>query len=290
MVSATLGLTEQAARGLRRLAWRAKHLAGIPPQSAQEAFYRLSRVVDRQSRYSYGRFTFPFGALEYVDGKSLKWQYWEIYIRHAYDFDAGREDPIILDCGGNIGLSAIWFKHRYPRAKVTVFEADPRIAEVLSANLLTLGLSDVQLVKSAVWTQAGQVAFASDGADGGRVDPHQGQQIVDAIRLAEFIREPVDLLKLDIEGAEYAVIRDLCETGAISRVRRLICEVHGRPGDSLALAALLRQLADHGLSFTMAGARSAPDLPGESEPTPFPFAPDRRFLLNLYAWQAPLRD
>lgn len=247
--------------------------------------------MDRQARYSRGRFTFPFGALEYVDGKSLKWQYWEIFVQHAYDFDTRREDPIILDCGGNIGLSAIWFKHRYPRAQVTVFEADPMIAEVLSANLLALGLLDVQVVKSAVWTETGQVSYASDRADSGRIDPHRGQQIVDAIRLTDFISRPIDLLKLDIEGAEYAVIQDLCQTGKISNVRRLICEVHGRrPQDGDGLGALLEALADHGFSFTLAGARCAPDLPGEPVPTPFRFAPDGKFLLNLYAWQPYLRD
>ena len=265
-------------------------MAGIPPKSAMEAFYRLSRVVDHQARYSPGRFTFPFGALEYVDGKSLKWQYWEIFVRKSYDFDAQREDPTIVDCGGNVGLSTIWFKHRYPKSQVTVFEADPAIAEVLSGNLSSLGLPDVQVVKSAVWTEAGQVSYASDGADSGRIDPHHGEQVVDAVRLAEFITQPIDLLKLDIEGAEHAVIQDLCETGTISHVRRLVCEVHGRPHDSVALAALLRGLADHGLSFTLGGARSAPDLPGDPEPTPFPFAPDGKFLLNLYAWQPQIGD
>lgn len=289
-MSASLGLRKQVARGLTTLAWRAKQAVGIPPQSAREASSRLSWAVDGQARYSHGRFTFPFGSLEYVDGKSLKWQYWDIFIQHTYDFDAEREDPIILDCGGNIGLSAIWFKQRYPRGRVTVFEADPMIADVLSANLLALRLPDVRVVKSAVWTQTGQVRYTRDRADSGRIDPYQGHQIVDAVRLADFITQPVDLLKLDIEGAEYAVIQDLCERGTIRLVRRLICEVHGRRDDSLALAALLRQLADHGLSFTLAGARSAPDLPGEPEPTPFSFAPDRKFLLNLYAWQPGFGD
>jgi len=289
-MSAIVAFKEQASKGFARLAWRAKQMVGIPPQSAMEAFCRLSWIVDHQARYCPGRFTFPFGTLEYVDGKSLKWQYWEIFVQKAYDFDAQREDPIIVDCGGNIGLSTIWFKHRYPKSQVAVFEADPAIAEVLSANLSALGLPDVQVVKSAVWTEAGQVSYASDRADSGRIDLHHGEQVVDAVRLAEFITQPIDLLKLDIEGAEYAVIQDLCETGTISRVRRLVCEVHGRRDDSVALAAVLRGLAHHGLAFTLTGARSASDLPGDPEPTPFPFAPDGKFLLNLYAWQPNLRD
>ena len=289
-MSAAVGFKELAYRVLTRLAWRMKHVLRVPPKSPAEAFFRLSWVVDHQVRYAPSRFTFPFGQLEYLDGKSLKWQYWEIFVQKAYEFETERDDPIIVDCGGNIGLSTIWFKHRYPKGQVTVFEADPIIAEVLSANLLALGLADVQVVKSAVWTEAGRVAYTSDRADSGRIDPEHGQQFVDAVRLADCITQPVDLLKLDIEGAEYPVVRDLCITGTISRVRRLICEIHGRQNDSLALEALLRQLAEHGFSFTLAGARSAPDLPGEPAPTPFPSVPDRKFLLNLYAWQPHFRD
>jgi FkbM family methyltransferase len=289
-MSAMVTFKEQASKGLARLAWGAKQMAGIPPKSPMETFYRLSRVVDHQARYCPGRFGFPFGDIEYVDGMSLKWQYWEIFVQKSYDFEAQREDPIIVDCGGNVGLSTIWFKHRYPKSEVTVFEADPAIAEVLSANLLALGLTDVQVVGSAVWTEAGRVSYASDPADSGRIDPRHGEQVVDTVRLAEFITQPIDLLKLDIEGAEYAVIQDLCETGAISRVRRIVCEVHGRPENNVALADLLSGLAEHGFSYTVAAARSAPDLPGDPEPTPFPFAPDRKFLLNLYAWQPHFRD
>lgn len=282
------GRVDSSKRMLERfvtLAWGAKHVLGMPPQSARETSWRLSRVAERQPRYGRGRFCFPFGTVEYVDAPSLRWQYWEIFVQRVYDFQAERDDPIILDCGGNIGLSVIWFRQRYPRSHITVFEADPMIADVLSANLIALGLGDVQVVKAAVWIEANRVGFARKGADAGRIDSHHGQQVVDAIRLADFITRPVDLLKLDIEGAEYGVIQDLCETGKISYVRRLICEVHGRSSDRHGLGSLVKVLADHGLSFTFAGARCAPDLPGEPERTPFPFARDGKFLLSLYAWQ-----
>lgn len=282
---------EPMCKGLKRLTWGTRHIVGVPPQSAVEAFTRLSWFVENQPRYTPGRFCFPFGVLQYVDGLSLKSQYRDIFVQKIYDFQAEHEDPTILDCGGNVGLSAIRFKQRYPKSHITVFEADPMIAEVLCTNLMALGLTDVQVIKAAAWIKAGQVGFASDGADSGRIASHDGQQLVDAIRLADFITQPIDLLKLDIEGAEYAVIQDLCKTEKISHVRRLICEIHGRYADDReALDSLLKALVDHELSFTLAGARCAPDLPGSSEPTPFHFACDGKFLLNLYAWQPYLED
>lgn len=58
---------------------------------------------------------------------------------------------MILDCGGNIGMSVIWFKQRYPRARITVFEADPQTADLLEENVRTLGLASVTVVQRCRW-------------------------------------------------------------------------------------------------------------------------------------------
>ena len=153
-------------------------------------------------------------------------------------------------------------------------------------------LDNVTLIRKAVWIKNGMIGFSSDGADSGRIDlwgPHPsrgaGRGGVEAIRLADYINQPIDLLKLDIEGAEFAVIQDLCETGKISHVKCFICEVHGRGHDKSLLADMLKLLEKHGFSFTFAHARSAPFLIGEPDPSPFPNASDGKFLLHLYAWQ-----
>lgn len=273
---------------LLKVAWRAKHVAGIPPTTVMEAFSRLRWAAARQPRRGPGEFRFPFGVVHHVDTLSLTGQYWQIFVQQVYDFESEHDEPVILDCGGNIGLSAIWFKKRYPKSSVTVFEADPAITKVLRRNLTSLGVADVRVVEAAVWVETGQVPFRAEGADTGRIDSVDGWHLVDAVRLADFVKEPVDLLKLDVEGAEYAVISDLCATGTIGHVKRLICEVHGRQPEKELLGALLGQLADHGLSYTLRDAHYAPGLPGACEPTPFPFARDGKFLANLYAWQPSL--
>ena len=51
----------------------------------------------------------------------------EIFIYEPYHFNSKKEDPVIFDCGGNIGLATIYFKFLYPRAKVVVFEPVPHI-------------------------------------------------------------------------------------------------------------------------------------------------------------------
>jgi FkbM family methyltransferase len=266
--------------------WRAKQILGLSPKSAGETYARLSWLVKRKPRYTPGTFSFSFGNLQYVDVLSLKYQYQEIFLGGCYDFICEREDPVILDCGGNIGLSVLRFKQRYPRSRIIVFEPDPEISEVLSSNLTSQAFKDVQVLQAAAWIQTGQVGWLRDRADSSRIDPACTQSTIESVRLADFITEPVDLLKLDIEGAEYNVILDLCQTRKIGYVRRLICEVHGRGDDKRNLGQILKTLSDQGFCLTFPFARSAPDLLGDHESTPFPSVRDGKFLLHLYAWQS----
>jgi FkbM family methyltransferase len=221
-----------------------------------------------------------------VDASVLRYQYREIFIERGYDFACSHSSPLIVDCGGNIGLSVVWFKQRYPQSRVTVFEADPSIAAVLASNINVLQLKDVEIVQAAVWNQTGTVSFAAGGADAGRIHDRAGHREVRSIRLADFITEPVDLLKLDIEGAEYSVVSDLYGTGKIRLVNRLICEIHSRPEDRDQIAALLSALVESGFKISFNHARSAPDLRGDAEPTPFAAVPDGKCLLHLYAWRS----
>jgi FkbM family methyltransferase len=272
-------------RGLQNLLWCAKHIIGVAPRDERETFARLSWNV-RRARHTDDHFQFPFGDLRYVDALVLKYQYREIFIQRGYDFACSHDSPLILDCGGNIGLSVVWFKQRYPQSRVTVFEADPSIAEILKSNMAALKLKDVEIVQAAAWNQTGTVSFAGDGADAGRINVRDGHREVRSIRLADFITEPVDLLKLDIEGAEYGVVSDLYGTGKLHLVNRLICEIHSRPDERHQIAALLTALIQDGFKISFNHARSAPDLRGDVEATPFASVPDGKCLLHLYAWRS----
>src|SRR2546423_3692928 len=55
----------------------------------------------------------------------------ELLVNEIYKFDAERPDPLIIDCGANIGLSVIYFKYLYPRATIVAFEPDQKIFRVL---------------------------------------------------------------------------------------------------------------------------------------------------------------
>lgn len=65
------------------------------------------------------------------DGLNFYILYKDIFIKRIYHFEAQRPDPLILDCGSNIGMSILYFKHVYPKARIIGFEPDPAIYPML---------------------------------------------------------------------------------------------------------------------------------------------------------------
>ena len=95
---------------------------------------RLFWLGERNPRRVPGAFRFPFGPVRYMDAGAWLTIYRNIFLHQGYVVAVFGDAPVILDCGGNIGMSVIWFKQRYPRARITVFEADPQTADLLEEN------------------------------------------------------------------------------------------------------------------------------------------------------------
>jgi hypothetical protein len=72
-------------------------------------------------------------------------------------------------------------------------------------------------------------------------------------RLSQFVGEDVDLLKLDIEGAENEVLDDLVASEAVSRIRQLVVEYHHQLDPTRDfLGAFLERLREHGFLYQVA--------------------------------------
>ena len=166
--------------------------------------------------------------LEYVCGAALPNFIDSITIRRLNDFIAENDSPHILDCGANIGFSSLSYKRKYPKAKIIAFEPDPTFLPVLKRNLSHNGSGDVEIVDAAVWTENATSYWYSEGIDGSHLgdddlDPSK-RTTVKTIDLREYLKRPVDLLKLDIEGAEYRVIEHVRQY--LGNVKALSIECH----------------------------------------------------------------
>ena len=73
------------------------------------------------------------------------------------------------------------------------------------------------------------------------------QSAFSATRLKDYLSEPIDFLKLDIEGAEREVLLDCA--GSLTNVDHLFVEYHGYPGEQQGLADILRVIQAAGFRY-----------------------------------------
>ena len=223
----------------------ARRLLGRPNPTPERQILRLLlRETRRVSPKVSGSVELGKFRLRYIDISKLAGQWNEIFVQNNLKFTTPTHRPRIIDCGGNIGLATLYFKSLYPYAHITAFEADPVICKICRDNLVENGYQDVEVIHAAVWVEKGEISFCCEGTDSGTLsqlvyDGVSGhRQTVPAIRLREYLEnEKVDLLKLDIEGAEFDVLADCAS--ALGNVSRIIVELHETDVDNRKTAVAL---------------------------------------------------
>lgn len=183
------------------------------------------------------------------DAPSLLNQYEAIFVNRAYDFNFRHEAPVIFCCGANMGLEILYFKKKFPGARIQAFEADEKIAGLLHKNITENAFTDVVAHHAAVWTSDGDISFDPDGAQGGRTGT--GKSYVKAVRLADLLHREmnIDLLIMDIEGAEYEVLQNCRHE--LHRIDRLFVEWHSRTDRMQNLDELLVLLQLAGFRYRL---------------------------------------
>lgn len=168
----------------------------------------------------------------------------EIYKREIYLFDPINKRPKIIDCGGYIGLSAIYFSLKYPNAHISVYEPDRVNYSIAKQNLDNPKFSNVRLENAAVWINNGFISFNETNNMGSSIEKNNSNNEhstqVKSIRLKDIINEPIDFLKIDIEGAEYEVLKDIKEE--LKNVDKLFIEYHGLYNEQYKLNEILEIL------------------------------------------------
>lgn len=208
------------------------------------------------------------------DLPTLRFLFDETFVELQYYFRARTATPLVIDCGSNLGMSVLFFKRLYPGARIIAFEPEPSAFRLLEENLAANRIQGVEVHAAALGAEAGEATLYLDtGQPGsplastvpGRIPA--GTARVPQVRLSDYVREAVDLLKLDVEGAERAVVEELVTSGAAERVRRMIIEYHHHidPGED-ALGDFLNLLVRGGFGYQVAAfydaSRREPAEPG----------------------------
>jgi FkbM family methyltransferase len=186
----------------------------------------------------------------------------EIFIEEIYKQDIRRHTPYIIDCGANIGISVLYVKLLFPTARIVAFEPDDLNFNLLQKNIKSFNLENVELRKEAVWISNTNLSFAQKGSLSSKIETKATSTTthVKAVRLKDLMTEEINFLKLDIEGAEYSVLKDIADN--LSYVQNLFIEYHGTFEQNRELSEMLQIVVEAGFKYCIKQAT-------DKHPTPF---------------------
>ncbi len=132
----------------------------------------------------------------------------EIFVEREYEVDLGREPKRIADIGAHIGTASLFFACTYPQARIRSYEPDPDNYAVLVMN--TKQFPNIVTSNMALSDTAGSVRFfrntvSSIGSSTIRRRDTEEIAVV-STTLDTILRDGLDLIKFDIEGAEYNML------------------------------------------------------------------------------------
>ena len=203
--------------------------------------FRYSKI-DRNKRQSIKFLNYN---IEVQDCLSFIFQFKEIFVKQYYLFETTTEVPLIYDCGANIGTSCIFFNKYFPNARIKAFEADTSIAEILKNNLKNNLINNVDVIAKAIWINNDGIQFGAEGADSGSIYSDTNKIKIDSVRLKDLLdkEDKIDLLKMDIEGAEVDVIEDCGDS--LRKAENIFIEYHSFLNSQQNLDKILKILTSN---------------------------------------------
>ena len=227
----------------------AKHIIRLFCEKNYRVLHRLAKIAKSRKARTPGVINLLGEPLAFLDTASLLSAWDLIMTQKIYDIGDVSGMPFILDCGTNIGIAQLYWKGRYREFESVAWEPDPEIYKIAQQNFTAWSLA-TELRPNALSDITGEMSFSSNNDDSGCLNPASENQgcRVPVERLGQFLRRPIDLLKLDIEGAEYDVLNDVRQD--LGRVRNIFIEFHLRDRSN-RLSNLLEILENAGFDYSI---------------------------------------
>lgn len=147
----------------------------------------------------------------------------------------------VLDIGANRGFFTVYAAQKATRGHITSYEPLQENLTYLEKNIQINSLKNVTVVPKAVSTANGTSTFYVSSRAGSHTVVKRSKSTVREIEvetiaindILENLESPVDLLKMDIEGAELDILTNGGKAISLDNVRRIILEYHAIDGLSL---------------------------------------------------------
>jgi FkbM family methyltransferase len=164
----------------------------------------------------------------------------QVIIDLQYNLPDVDEVRLIVDCGANIGVSALYFARRYPAAKILAIEPDPDNYAMLVRN--TRQAASIHPLQAAVWPRQASLSIVDPTRPAAALrvseGPGKGPGSIRSLQLRDVVAEhgKIDILKIDIEGSEKALFEDPACAEWLTHTRVIYAELHDwmEPGSSRA--------------------------------------------------------
>ena len=205
---------------------------------------------------------FPFNRFGKGTGRLMKLRNGaSVYIRNIFGSDfhttlavAGRDDyglksmnlpkdATIIDVGGNIGTFTLTAKALFPESKIYTFEPEHANFKALTENIRRNKSTNVYPQNEAISTEVGTLTLHVNSKETGSHSVIQGHtkdteaQEITTTTLENVVRdhdiERIDLLKMDIEGAEYEIFFQMPKE-ILLKIQRITLEIHQHPKYSVS--------------------------------------------------------
>jgi FkbM family methyltransferase len=198
----------------------------------------------------------------YSKRASLYGMFREIFIDQNYYIPPTDKPLTIIDCGTNIGVSLLYFRTQAPNATITAFEPNPHTYQIVQTNVKTNNLN-VTIHPVGLGQAKTTATFYTDSKDlasqSGSTTGHLATKnyeltslMVDIEPLSTYITGPVDILKLDVEGAEGEVLTELADSDTLRHIKQIFIEYHfDGVHTKYPLGAMLSILENAGFTYAI---------------------------------------
>ena len=183
----------------------------------------------------------------------------QIFLEREYrGLDDVTEAGFIIDCGANVGYSAVYLLSRFPKARLVAIEPERSNFEALRRNTAAFG-DRITCLQAGVWSHPAGLVVEEH-------DTKQGKEWAFTVREANATELPhvmateltsvwrnagspvISVLKMDIEGSE-RVVFDAPEKPWLGAVENIVIELHGAD----CSAALHRAIDGLGFAISTCG-------------------------------------
>ena len=239
-----IGMANLLAR-IQNFTARTKWLGNFLGNRFAATTYLLKARSDRMAigQGQFGDFKFTFRA---CDLSAIK----EVLVDAEYAFlhpvIEEIESPVVVDVGSHIGLFSFWVLTANPQARIFGIEASPATFKILKLNVEGTQSANIkwQVINRAGWKNTETVQFSDKADSMSHKVSKNGSLQISGITLREVVEAAsdnaqIDLMKVDIEGAEEAFL--CAEPEALKSINRLVVELHPHLCDTDRVSRLLRE-------------------------------------------------